>query len=73
MFALCTTEVDYVVVTEMGKEMLWVEMFLHELGLKEEGDMVQCDSMVATDLSKNVIYHSHNEHIEVPYFECLRN
>lgn len=27
--------------------------------------------MVAMDLSKNVMYNSHNGHIEVPYFEYV--
>ena len=47
--------------------MLWLKRFLQELGLKQDGYVVNCDSQSAIDLSKNSIYHSHSKHIEVRY------
>ena len=47
--------------------MLWLKRFLQELGLKQDGYVVNCDSQSAIDLSKNSMYHSHSKHIEVRY------
>lgn len=34
--ALFTTEVEYIAITKGGKELLWMQKFLQELGLKQE-------------------------------------
>ena len=47
--------------------MLWLKRFLQELGLKQDGYVVNCDSQSAIDLSKNSMYHSRSKHIEVRY------
>ena len=47
--------------------MLWLKRFLQELGLKQNGYVVNCDSQSAIDLSKNSMYHSRSKHIEVRY------
>ena len=64
---LSTTEAEYIVATEAGKEMLWMKQFLQDLGLKQDKYVVHCDSQSALDLSKNSIYHSRTKHIEVRY------
>ena len=56
--ALSTTEAEYIVATEAGKEMVWLKRFLLELGLKELNYGISCDSQSAMDLSKNSMYHS---------------
>ena len=65
--ALSTIEAKYIVANEASKEMLWLKRFLQELGLKQDGYVVNCDSQSATDLSKNSMYHSRSKHIEVRY------
>ena len=65
--ALSTTEAEYIAANEAGKEMLWLKRFLQELGLKQDGYVVNCDSQCALDLSKNSMYHSCSKHIEVRY------
>ena len=65
--ALSTTEVKYIAANEAGKEMLWLKRFLQELGLKQDGYVVNCDSQSAIDLSKNSMCHSRLKHIEVRY------
>ena len=57
---LSTIEAEYIVTNEAGKEMLWFKRFLQELGLKQEGYVVNCDSQSAIDLSKNSMYHLHS-------------
>ena len=51
--ALSTTEAECIAANEAGKEMLWLKRFLQELGLKQDGYVVNCDSQCALDLSKN--------------------
>ena len=65
--ALSTTEAKYIAVNEVGKEMLWLKQFLQELGLKQDGYVVNCDSQSAINLRKNSMYHSPSKHIEVRY------
>ena len=64
---LSTTEVEYIAANEVGKEMLWLKRFLQELGLKQDGYVVNCDSQSAIDMSKNYMYHSRSKHIEMRY------
>ena len=64
---LFTTEVEYIAANEAGKEMLWLKRFLQELGLKQDGYVVNCDSQSAIDMSKNYMYHSRSKHIEMRY------
>ena len=47
--------------------MLWMKRFLQDLGLKQDGYVVHCDSQNALDLSKNSMYHSRTKHIDVRY------
>ena len=42
--ALSTTEAEYVAVTEAGKEMVWLQGFLDELGKKNEKGVLHSDS-----------------------------
>ena len=44
-----------------------MKRFLQELGLKQEGYVVNCDSQSVIDLSKDSMYHSRSKHIEVRY------
>ena len=65
--ALSTTEAKYIAANEAGKELFWLKRFLQELGLKQDGYVVNCDSQSAIDLSKNSMYHSRSKRIEVRY------
>ncbi|GAA0173952.1 hypothetical protein LIER_27447 [Lithospermum erythrorhizon] len=63
---LSTTEVEYIIVTEYCKEMLWLKRFSEELGLSQQKFVVQCDSQSAIHLYKNPSLHSRSKHIQVP-------
>ena len=65
--ALSTTEAEYIAATEAAKEMLWMKIFVQELGLMQDEYVVFCDSQSAMDLSKNTSYHSRTKHIDVRY------
>ena len=47
--ALSTTEVEYVAITEANKEMVWLQIFLEELGKKQEDNVLYCDSQSDKD------------------------
>ena len=63
--ALSATEVEYIVATEVGKEILWMKTFFKELGLKQDEYVIYCDSQSEIDLSKNATYHSRAKHIKL--------
>jgi hypothetical protein len=68
---LSTTEDEYVVVIETGKEMVWLQGFLDELGKKDEKGILHSDSQSAIVLAKNSAYHSRTKHIQLRYhFIC---
>ncbi|CAM8949434.1 unnamed protein product [Rhodiola kirilowii] len=65
--ALSTTESEYIAANEAGKEMIWLQRFVEELGLKQESYVLHCDSQSAIHLSKNSVYHPRTKHIELRY------
>ncbi|KAL4561013.1 hypothetical protein LXL04_033173 [Taraxacum kok-saghyz] len=65
--ALSTTEAEYIVAVEAGKELIWLKRFLQELGFLQQEYIIHCDSQSAMDLSKNSMYHSRTKHIDVRY------
>ncbi|CAA0823453.1 cysteine-rich RLK (RECEPTOR-like protein kinase) 8 [Striga hermonthica] len=64
---LSTTEAEYVAVTEVAKELVWLQNFLNELGRPQEDVALYSDSQSAIHLAKNHAFHSRTKHIEVKY------
>ena len=67
IIALSTTEVEYVVVTEASKEMIWLQGLLTELGFVQEDNVLYSDSQSAIHLAKNSAFHSRTKHIGLRY------
>ena len=65
--ALSTKEAEYVVATEASKEMIWLQIFMEELGKKQENNRLYCDSESAIHLAKNSSFHSKNKNIQLRY------
>ncbi|KAK3042297.1 hypothetical protein RJ639_001892 [Escallonia herrerae] len=65
--ALSTTEVEYMALTEAANEALWLKGLVEELGFKQRGVLLQCDSQSALDLAKNQVFHARTKHIDVRY------
>ena len=63
--ALCTTEAEYVAVTEASKEMVWLQSFLEELSKKQEDNVLYCDSQSVIHIAKNPSFHSRTKHIQL--------
>jgi hypothetical protein len=65
--SLSTTEAKYVVATKASKEMIWLLMFMEELGKKQENNKLYCDNESAIHLAKNSKFHSKTKHIQLRY------
>ena len=64
---LSTTEAEYVAVIEVSKEMIWLQLFLEELGQKQGNDVLYYDSQRVIHLAKSPVYHARTKHIQVRY------
>ena len=62
-----TTEAEYIAATEACKEMLWMQRFLGEIGIKQDKYVLYCDSQSAIHLTKNPAFHSKTKHIDLRY------
>ena len=62
---LSTIEVEYMVATHESKEVVWLQRFCSELGLKQQAARIDCDSQSVIFLVKNPAYHSRTKDIDV--------
>ena len=67
VMALSSIEAEYIVATKTCKEMLWMQRFLGDLGIKQEKYVLYCDSQSAIHLAKNLAFHSKSKHIDLRY------
>jgi ATP-binding cassette subfamily B (MDR/TAP) protein 1 len=70
--ALNTTKVEFIAVTEVSKELLWLKQLACELGFGQDKYVLFCDNQSVIHLSKNASFHSRSKHIEVRYY-WIRN
>lgn len=55
--ALFIMEAKYITAAETRKEIIWMQLFLYDLGLKKERITVHSDSLSMIDLNKNNTYY----------------
>nr|GEZ98961.1 retrovirus-related Pol polyprotein from transposon TNT 1-94 [Tanacetum cinerariifolium] len=65
--ALSTTEVEYMVLTKVVKESIWLQGLLIELGINLRSVVVSCDNQGVIHLLKNEMFHERIKHINVRY------
>uniref|UniRef100_A0A6V7JVV1 Reverse transcriptase Ty1/copia-type domain-containing protein n=1 Tax=Bracon brevicornis TaxID=1563983 RepID=A0A6V7JVV1_9HYME len=66
--ALCSTEAEYMTLTEATKEAMYLRRFLTELGFEPlTASQLFCDNNGALKLAKNPVYHSRTKHIDVKH------
>ncbi|CAM8880172.1 unnamed protein product [Rhodiola kirilowii] len=63
--ALSTTEAEFMAITEVVKEALWLKGIMAELGHGQECVRVHSDSQGAIHLSKQQVFHERSKHIDV--------
>ena len=64
---LSTTEEEYVATTEAAKEMIWLQLFLDELGHPQKDNYLFTDSQSVIHLAKISALHSKTKHIQLQY------
>lgn len=68
IIALSTCEAEYIALSEVVKELLWVSMTLKELNIKRSGPMkVYIDNQAAKKLAENAVNHERSKHIDIRY------
>ena len=68
LVSLSTTESEYVAMTHMTKEALWIRMFLGEiLHPLMKPMLLYCDNQSAITLAKNNQYHACTKHTDIHY------
>ena len=70
--SISSTEVEYMAITDVGKEIIWLEDYLEELGKKQSEKILYSDSQSAIQLVKNPVYHSKTKHIKRRYYFTRR-
>ena len=65
--ALSTTEVEYVAITKVSKELIWLKRLMEELRKVRENAKLWSDSQNAIHLTKNSAFHSKTKHIKLRY------
>jgi len=65
--SLSITEENYIVATKASKEMIWLQMFMEELGKKQENRRLYNDNHCAIYIANNSAFHSKNKHIKIRY------
>jgi hypothetical protein len=65
--ALSTTEAEYMVVSEAGKEAIWLRGLYSELCGISFCVTVHCDSQSAICLTKDQMFHERTKHIDIRY------
>nr|KYP50219.1 Retrovirus-related Pol polyprotein from transposon TNT 1-94 [Cajanus cajan] len=65
--ALSTTEAEFIAITKVCKELLWLKKFLQELDFVQDKYPLFVDSQSVIHLGKNPTFHSRFKHIDVRY------
>ncbi|GJZ29364.1 hypothetical protein Tco_0574011 [Tanacetum coccineum] len=65
--ALSTIEEEYMALTEVVKEAIWLRGLLEDLGIELNTVVVNCDNQGAIHLSRNHVFHERTKHINVRY------
>jgi hypothetical protein len=58
MHSLSTIDAKYIAMIDACKEVLWMQNFLQELGMKQNKYNMFCDSQSVMHLAKNPSFHS---------------
>ena len=67
IFALSTTEAQYIAASHACKESVWLKILFGEFGRLQDSIKLFCDSQSAIHLAKNPAYHSKPKNIPIKY------
>ena len=66
--AQSSCEAEFMGLTEVCRELMWLCNFLEEIGIAFHTPKIYCDSQAAIYWSEDPIEHSRNKHMEVKYY-----
>ena len=66
--ALSSCEAEFMALSEVAREIIWVTRFLDEVGIAYEVPRIYCDSQSAIYWSEDPVQHQRNKHIELKYY-----
>ena len=69
IMALSMTEVEYIDVTEVVKEALWLKGLALKMGLAREAVRVYCDNQSALLFAQNSVYQARMKYIDIRYHQ----
>ena len=66
--ALSSCEAEFMALTEVCREIMWMCRFLEELGIDYHMPEIYCDSSSAINWACDPIQHQRNKHVELKYY-----
>jgi hypothetical protein len=66
--ALSSCEAEFMALTEVCRELMWLCRFFDEIGVEYETPEIFCDSSSAIAWSQDPIQHQRNKHMELKYY-----
>ena len=70
MVAQSSCEAEFMALSEVCREIMWILRFYEELGIECEVPHLFCDSQSAIAWADDPIQHQRNKHIEIKYYYC---
>ena len=66
--ALSSCEAEFMALTEVCRELMWMCRFFDEVGIDYEVPEIYCDSSSAINWSSDPVQHQRNKHVELKYY-----
>ena len=66
--ALSSCEAEFMALSEVCRELMWMCRFLDEVGIEYHTPEIYCDSSSALNWSEDPIQHQRNKHVEIKYY-----
>ena len=68
--ALSSCEAEFMALTEVCRELMWMCRFLDEIGIEYDIPNIYCDSSSAINWAEDPVQHQRNKHVEIKYYYC---
>lgn len=66
--AMSSCEGEYMALSEVGKELVWICNFLTEIGIPFRRPKIFCDSSSAINWAEDPVQHQRTKHVELQYY-----
>jgi hypothetical protein len=68
--ALSSGEAEFMALTEVCRELMWMCQFLDEIGVEYATPNIYCDSTTAISWAEDPVQHQRNKHVSIKYYYC---